>query len=99
VGSPLAIREPRSAGVALPLLEDRAPPEGMTMTTPSRPEQTQHALLAQLSGTPLDSHRLQAVLAAYAPILEEIARLRTLDLRDVHPAVIYEPTAPYRSPK
>ena len=56
-------------------------------------------LLAQLSGTPLDHERLQAVLAAYAPILEEIARLRTLDLRDVHPAVIYEPTAPYRAQK
>ena len=69
------------------------------MPTPSRPERAVHALLAQLSGTPLDSDRLRAVLAAYAPILEEIARLRTLDLRDVHPAVIYEPTAPYRSAK
>ncbi len=68
------------------------------MHTPSPPQQTAHTLLAQLSGTPLDSERLKAVLAAYAPILEEISRLRTLDLRDVHPAVIYEPTAPYRSP-
>lgn len=67
------------------------------MPTASRLEQTAHTLLARLSGTPLDSERLQAVLAAYAPVLEEIARLRTLDLRDVHPAVIYEPTAPYRS--
>ena len=48
-------------------------------------------------GVLLDWPRLQAVLAAYAPILEEIARLRTLDLRDVHPAVVYEPTAPYRA--
>lgn len=69
------------------------------MPTATRSEQAAHTLLRQLSGTPLDSERLQAVLAAYAPILEEIARLRTLDLRDVHPAVVYEPTAPYRSPQ
>lgn len=66
------------------------------MPTALHSEQAAGTLLAKLSGTPLDNDRLQAVLAAYAPILEEIARLRTLDLRDVHPAVIYEPTAPYR---
>ncbi len=71
--------------------------ETLIMPTATRSEQAAHTLLAQLSGTPLDSERLQAVLTAYAPILDEIARLRTLDLRDVHPAVIYEPTAPYRS--
>lgn len=49
------------------------------------------------SGTPLDPQRLQEVLAAYAPILAEIARLRELDLTDVHPAVVFEPTAAYRS--
>ena len=26
----------------------------------------------------------------------EIARLRELDLTDTHPAIIFEPTAPYR---
>lgn len=67
------------------------------MPTAMPSQQAAHALLAQLTGTPLDSPRLQVVLAAYAPILEEIARLRTLDLRDVHPAVVYEPTAPYRA--
>jgi hypothetical protein len=54
---------------------------------------------ARLTGTPLDAQRLQEVLAAFAPILEEIARLRELDLRDVHPAVIFEPTAAYRKPR
>jgi hypothetical protein len=54
---------------------------------------------ARLTGTPLDSTRLQEVLAAFAPILEEIARLRELDLGDVHPAVIFEPTAAYRRPR
>jgi hypothetical protein len=53
----------------------------------------------RLSGSPLDAQRLQEVLAAYAPILEEIARLRELDLQDVHPAVIFEPTAAYRNPR
>lgn len=66
------------------------------MSSALRSDQAASTLLAHLSGTPLDSERLQAVLAAYAPILEEIARLRTLDLREVHPAVIYDPTAPYR---
>lgn len=70
----------------------------MPAASPSN-DQAVQAVLAQLLGTPLDSERLQAVLAAYAPILEEIGKLRTLDLRDVHPAVVYEPTASYRSPK
>ena len=51
---------------------------------------------ARLTGTPLDAPRLQEVLVVYGPILEEIARLRELDLADVHPAVIFEPTAAYR---
>lgn len=54
------------------------------------------ALLQQLSGASLGAERLREVVAAYAPILEEIARLRQLDLHDVHPAVLYEPTAAYR---
>jgi hypothetical protein len=54
------------------------------------------ALLEQLSGASLGNERLRQVVAAYAPILEEIARLRELDLRDLHPAVLYEPTAAYR---
>lgn len=52
--------------------------------------------LRDLSGSPLSQERLAQVLSAYAPILAEIARLRALDLRDVHPAVIFEPTAAYR---
>lgn len=66
----------------------------MKPPAPSDPAAT--ALLARISGTTLASERLRQVVAAYAPILEEIARLRELDLRDVHPAVLYEPTAVYR---
>lgn len=40
--------------------------------------------------------RLAENLASYADILREIQKLRTLDLTDVHPAVVFEPTAAYR---
>ena len=53
--------------------------------------------VARLSGSPLDAERLREVIEAYAPILDEIARLRELDLSDVHPAVVFEPTAAYRA--
>lgn len=49
-----------------------------------------------LFGLDLPPERLQEVLAAYGDILAEIGKLRTLDLTDVHPAVVFEPTAPYR---
>lgn len=54
------------------------------------------ALLEKLSGSTLGSKRLRQVVDAYAPILDEIARLREMDLHNVHPAVLFEPTAPYR---
>jgi hypothetical protein len=54
------------------------------------------ALLSRITGTPLEADRLQTLLADCGPILEEIGRLRTVDLGDLHPAVIYEPSAPYR---
>ena len=49
-----------------------------------------------LFGLDLPPERLQEVLAAYADILVEIDKLRALDLTDVHPAIVFEPTAPYR---
>jgi hypothetical protein len=53
----------------------------------------------QLFGLDLPPERLAEVVSAYAGILAEIRKLRTLDLTDVHPAVIFEPTAPYRVKK
>lgn len=41
--------------------------------------------------------RLTNNLIAYSEILKEIQKLRELDLTDTHPAVIFEPTAAYRS--
>lgn len=40
--------------------------------------------------------RLAENLASYADILREIQKLRALDLTEVHPAIVFEPTAPYR---
>ena len=47
-------------------------------------------------GVDLARERLEHDLAAFRDILAEIQKLRTLDLTDVHPAVIFEPTAAYR---
>lgn len=48
-------------------------------------------------GLDLPPERLQEMLAAYRDILAEIDKLRTLDLTDTHPAILFEPTAPYRA--
>jgi len=50
----------------------------------------------ELFALDLPPERLQEVLAAYGDILGEINKLRDLDLTDVHPAIVFEPTAPYR---
>ncbi len=47
----------------------------------------------------VNPERLKQNLASYTEILEEIKKLRALDLTNVHPAIIFEPTAPYRNLK
>jgi putative NADH-flavin reductase len=47
-------------------------------------------------GLDLPPERLQEILSSYAAILESIRRLSELDLTDVHPAIVFEPSAPYR---
>jgi hypothetical protein len=47
--------------------------------------------LTQAIGFDFDRARRIAVLAAFADIAMEIARLRSLDLADVHPAVVFSP--------
>jgi hypothetical protein len=47
-------------------------------------------------GVDLPPERLEHDLNAFRSILTEIQRLRALDLTDIHPAVIFEPTAAYR---
>ena len=46
-------------------------------------------LVRDVLGISLEPERVEENLAAYADILQEIAKLRTLDLSDVHPAVIF----------
>jgi putative NADH-flavin reductase len=47
-------------------------------------------------GVDFAPERLERNLAAFRDILAEIQKLRQLDLTDIHPAVIFEPTAAYR---
>lgn len=47
-------------------------------------------------GVVFTPERLQANLMAFDDIRREIEKLRQLDLTDVHPAILFEPTAPYR---
>ncbi len=42
------------------------------------------------------AERLSENLEAYKEILQEIRKLRNLDLTDVHPCIIFEPMTPYR---
>lgn len=65
-------------------------PDAPTPSPPTAPRE-------RLDGARLEPARLAEVIAAYEPILAEIARLRELDLADVHPAIVFEPTAAYRA--
>jgi hypothetical protein len=49
-------------------------------------------LWTDVIGLDLPEDRREALLAAFEAIAGEIARLRALDLTDVHPAVIFDPT-------
>ena len=53
-------------------------------------------LLQKISGTDFTPEHAAANVAAFLPILAEIRKLRALDLGDTHPAVIFDPTAPWR---
>ncbi|MCA1396004.1 MULTISPECIES: hypothetical protein [Bradyrhizobium] len=47
--------------------------------------------LVDALGIDLDAERRAVVLAAFQPIAQEIAKLRSLDLTDIHPAVVFSP--------
>jgi hypothetical protein len=53
-------------------------------------------LLKQILGMDVSDARLAENLDAYRAILVEIQKLRSLDLTDVHPAIVYDPQIPYR---
>jgi hypothetical protein len=54
------------------------------------------ALLREMFGIGPEGERLRENLTAYREILEELKKLRSLDLSDIHPAVVFDPTLPYR---
>jgi Asp-tRNA(Asn)/Glu-tRNA(Gln) amidotransferase C subunit len=49
-------------------------------------------LIRDILGLEVDAERQETVLTAYRDVLREIEKLRTLDLTDVHPAVVFTPT-------
>ncbi|MEE7493453.1 DUF1028 domain-containing protein [Methylobacterium oryzae] len=53
-------------------------------------------LLRDVVGLREEPGRVAHLLAQFAPVLAEIARLRDLDLADIHPPVVFDPTLPYR---
>lgn len=52
--------------------------------------------LQEIIGLELPDAELAQEIAAFADIAAAIRRLRELDLAEVHPVVIYDPTLPYR---
>lgn len=90
--APFVASMPKRHGVPTPL-SDAARADLLaapaTRSGPTRPPDAE--TVRALSGLALDDARLAALQAAYAPIAAEIAKLRALDLDDVHPAVVFRP--------
>ncbi len=53
-------------------------------------------LLRELLGVPFTDERMEELIKAYGPVLAEIRKLRALDLSEIHPAVLFDPTVRYR---
>lgn len=56
-------------------------------------------LIKDISGLPLPSERMEELIEKYQPILDEIKKLRSLELKDVHPAVYFDPEVAYVTDK
>ena len=52
---------------------------------------TKPDLIRDVLGISLEPERVEENLTAYADILREIAKLRALNLSDVHPAIVFSP--------
>lgn len=53
-------------------------------------------IILELFGIGPEAERLNENIAIYRELLHEIARLRALDMTDIHPAVVFDPSLPYR---
>lgn len=50
----------------------------------------------KILGISYTKERLEQNLSEYGDILVEIEKLRSLDLTEIHPPVVFDPTAVYR---
>jgi len=48
-------------------------------------------------GIELTEEQLRRNLESFADILDAIRKLRSLNLTELHPAIVYDPLLPYRS--
>jgi putative NADH-flavin reductase len=79
-------------------MQRQAPPNPCTETYGDPRFMSQSPLdpFQDILGVEVTPERLAENLESYRSILDEIRKLRELDLTEVHPAIIFEPTAPYR---
>jgi hypothetical protein len=54
---------------------------------------------ADILGVDLPASRVKENLAAFETIATEIRKLRSLDLTEVHPPIVFDATVVYRLPK
>jgi len=93
-GQPIS---PSKRELVHPLLAGCPTPQlGVSLKSPVPTNVLNTDLIERLSGSTVGSTRFLEILSEYESIFREISRLRELDLQDIHPAVIFEPTAPYR---
>jgi hypothetical protein len=62
---------------------------------PETPARDALETLEEILGCGVAAERLAANLVAYRDIAAAIRRLRELDLTDIHPAVVFDPAAPF----
>ncbi|MBP1181700.1 DUF1028 domain-containing protein [Methylobacterium sp. PvR107] len=53
-------------------------------------------LISDVIGLRQEPARITHLLAQFAPVLAEIAMLRSLDLAQIHPPIVFDPSLPYR---
>jgi hypothetical protein len=68
----------------------------MTSNLPGPGQTLTEEQMLRLLGIGPERERLEANLAAFLPIFEELLKLRSLDLSEVHPAIVFDPFLPYR---
>ena len=78
------------------LLEAPARRPGAGTPDPVRPAGTPDPI-RDVIGLRQEAGRVAHLLAQFAPVLAEIAALRSLDLAHIHPPLVFDPSLPYRT--